>query len=72
MNASNHQLNITLRRDSLNVDSLLVGWKLTVLLFFFRQGLFVLKYADSSNQRDFFLHRSLFQRICPIKSVQYA
>ena len=32
------------------VDSLLVDWKLTV----FFHDLFVLKYADSPNQRDFF------------------
>ena len=45
--------------------------KLTVLSFFLCSS-FVLEYADSSNQRDFFLRGSLVLRICPIKSVEYA
>ena len=50
------------------IDSLVVYWKLTVLSFVLH-GSFVLKYADSSNQRDFFLHSSLFLRVCSIKSA---
>ena len=38
----------------------------------FLHGSFVLEYADSSNQRDFFLYGLLVLRICPIKSVEYA
>ena len=41
--------------SSLNLDSLLIDGKQTVLSFFLH-GSFVLKYADSSNQRDYFLH----------------
>ena len=40
-------------------------------VFFSSQFIF-LEYADSSNQRDFFLLGSLALRICPIKSVEYA
>ena len=40
------------------MHSLLIDWKLTVVSFFLH-GLLVLKYADSSNQRHFFL-RGLF------------
>ena len=39
------------------------------MLSFFFQGLCVLKYADSSNQGDFFLHGLLVLQICPIKLV---
>ena len=53
------------------IDSLLVDWKLTGLPYFLH-GLVVLKYADSSDQHDFFLCGSLALRICPIKSVEYA
>ena len=44
----------------------LVDWELIVLLLFFLHGSFALKYADSSNQRDFLLHSSLVLQICPI------
>ena len=50
---------------------LLLDWKLTVLSFYLH-GSFVLKYSDSFNQSNFFLHGSLVPRICPIKSVEYA
>ena len=40
------------------------------VLFFFTVY-FPLKYADSSNQRDFFLLRSFALGICPDKSVEY-
>ena len=40
------------------LDSLLVFWKLTVLSFFLH-GPFVVKYADSAYQRDFFLCETL-------------
>ena len=56
------------RCGGLTIDSLLIDWKLTVL-YFFLHGFFVLKYADSSNRRGFFLHGSLVLRICPIESV---
>ena len=39
---------------------------------FFSSKIFVLKYVDSSNQWNFFLHDSLILQICPIKSVEYA
>ena len=44
-----------------NIDSLLLDWKLRVLYFF--HGCFFLEYANSSNQRDFFLLDSLALRI---------
>ena len=45
----------------------------TVSFVLFFSSLFIfLEYADSSNQRDFFLLGSLALRICPIKSVEYA
>ena len=55
------------------IGFLLVDWRPAVLSFFLR-GLFVQQDADSSNQRDFFLHSVTFLvlRICPIKSVEYA
>ena len=53
------------------LETLLVDWKLIVFSFFLH-GSFVLKYTDSSNQRDSFLYGSLVLRICPIKSVEYA
>ena len=40
--------------------------------FFFLHGLFVLEYADSFSQRDFFRHCLLVARICPVKSVENA
>ena len=52
------------------MDSLLVDWKLSVLSYFLH-GTLVLKYADSSDQRDFFLHGSFVLEICLIKSVEY-
>ena len=39
---------------------------------YFLHSAFVLEYADSSNQRDIFLHGSFVLRICPVKSVEYA
>ena len=39
------------------INFFLVGWKLTVLSVFLH-GSLVLKYADLSNQRDFFVHGS--------------
>ena len=57
--------------DHRTIDSLSIDRKLTVLSFIL-QGLFVLEYAELSNQRDSFFHGSLVLRICAIKSVKYA
>ena len=46
------------------IDSLLEDWKLTALSFFLH-GSFVLRYADSSNQRHFFLCGSFVLGIYP-------
>ena len=53
------------------INSLFVDWKQTILSSFVH-GSFVLDYADSSDERDFFLHGLLILGICPIKSVEYA
>ena len=45
-----------------NIYSLLIDWKLTALSFFLH-GLFVLKYAKSSNQRDFFSRFTCFSNM---------
>ena len=45
-----------------NIDSSLVDGKLTVLSFFLHR-LFVLQYAESSNQRNFFLQSLLVLRL---------
>ena len=50
--------------------TILLNWKLTICLF--PHDSFVLEYAGSSNQRDFFFQGSLVLRIHPIKSVEYA
>ena len=43
-----------------------------VFLFFFLYSSFALKYADSSNQRGFFIDGLLVLQICSVKSVKYA
>ena len=56
----------TTLQSACTINSLLVDLKLTVLSFFLH-GSYFLKYADSSNYRDFFLHGSLVLLMSPIK-----
>ena len=64
-----HEQNLVRSYNGRIIDSFLVDRKLTVLSFFLHNS-FVLKYADSSNHGDFFLHSSLALRICPISPIR--
>ena len=57
-------------RHSLSIDSIFISRLESDSFVSFLYGWISYKNADSSNQRDFFLHGSLVLRICLIKSVK--